>query len=354
MENTKKVTIQDVAKYANVSVGTIDRVIHDRGKVSPDKKQRIEEAIRKLDFNPNFLARTLALGNRYKISTLVPAAPVNDHYWSLPKNGIDKAAGMYKDFGIEINSFFYNLFDEESFVEQANKILETNTKGVILAPLFLHESLIFIEKLKAREIPYIFIDSDIQDQNRLTYIGPDVLLSGYIAAKLLNSVVQGTGDVLIMNIVKGIENAAALKRMETGFRNYFQGIGLNRANILTLSINSSDKEDVYRELTKFYIKNQNIKGVFVTNSKSYLVSGFHLTHELDIRVVGYDLVAGNIEHLKKGVIDYIISQNPVQQGIKSVQTLFDFFIYKNIPRKVQYVPLDIIIRENVDYYVDFQ
>ncbi|HDR52127.1 MAG TPA: LacI family transcriptional regulator, partial [Mariniphaga anaerophila] len=48
MERTKKVTIQDVARYANVSVGTIDRVIHNRGKVSPEKRKKVEDAIEKL------------------------------------------------------------------------------------------------------------------------------------------------------------------------------------------------------------------------------------------------------------------------------------------------------------------
>ena len=63
MQKNKKVTIQDVAHYARVSAGTIDRVLHKRGKVSPEKIRIVEEAITKLNFNPNLLARTLALGN---------------------------------------------------------------------------------------------------------------------------------------------------------------------------------------------------------------------------------------------------------------------------------------------------
>lgn len=353
MDRTKKITIQDVAKYANVSVGTIDRVIHNRGKVSADKKKKIEDAIEKLNFNPNLLARTLALGNRFLICTLLPAFPNPGHYWSIPKSGIDRAETMYSDFGIVTDSYFYSLFNEFSFIEQTNKILELNPNGVILAPLFLQESLVFVKKLKERGIPYVFIDSDIPDQKSLSYIGPDVKQSAYIAARLLNSVVQENDAVLILNMVKGIENAAALKRVESGFRKYYQENGLEEKKILTLTINSTDKNIVFRELTKLYIRNQGISGVFVTNSKAYLVSDFHLTHELDIRVVGYDLVEENIRHLKSGGIDYIISQSPLQQGIKAFQTLFELFIYKNEPRKVQYVPLDIIIRENVDFYIDF-
>jgi LacI family transcriptional regulator len=353
MDKIKKITIQDIAKYANVSVGTVDRVIHKRGKVSAEKERRIEDAIEKLNFNPNLLARTLALGMRFRVCTLLPTSPNPGHYWALPKNGIERTGVMYKDFGIVVESYSYNLFDEASFIKSANLILESNPRGVILAPRFLNESLNFVEKLNEKEIPYVFIDTDIPEQKSLTYIGPDVEQSAYIAARLLNSVTQINGDILILNMFKGIENAAALTRMELGFKKYFKEKGLDKKRIQVLTINSTDKDVVFRELTKFYIKNNNVNGVFVTNSKAFLVSEFHLAHDLDIRVVGYDLVAENINQLKLGGIDFIISQSPIQQGLKGLQTLFELFIYKTEPPKTQYVPLDVIIKENVDFHIKF-
>ncbi|MCG6186730.1 substrate-binding domain-containing protein [Maribellus maritimus] len=353
MEKSKKVTIQDVANYANVSVGTIDRVIHNRGKVSPEKKQKIEEAIKKLNFNPNLIARTLALGSRFLVCALIPSAPHSGHYWSIPKDGLEKAENMYRDFGMVVDIFPFHLFDENSFNSQAQKILEQNPDGVIIAPLFVQESLEFVKKLEEKNIPCVFIDSDIPGQKSLTYIGPDVKQSAYIAAKLLNSVVGKENELLILHMVKGYENAAALKRMEAGFIEFFNEKKGDPTRIHKLTINSTNKDVVFRELTKFYIRNQNIKGVFVTNSKAFLVSDFHLTHELDIRVAGYDLVQENINHLKKGGIDYLISQSPQKQGLKAVQSLFELFVYKKEPGKIQNVPLDIIIRENVDFYINF-
>ncbi len=353
MDKTKRITIQDIAKFANVSVGTIDRVIHNRGKVSADKQRKIEDAIEKLNFNPNLLARTLALGKRFLVCSLLPTSPHPGHYWSLPKSGIERGGAMYKDFGIAVESYSYNLFDESSFVEQTEIILKLNPSGVIFAPRFLQESLNFAKKLKEKGIPYVCIDSDIPDQKSLTYIGPDVEQSAYIAARLLNSVVNANDHILILNMFKGIENAATLKRVEFGFKRYFSEKGIDEKRIHILTINSTKKEVVLKELTKFYIKNKSINGVFVTNSKAFLVSEFHQTHDLDIRVVGYDLVKGNIDCLESGGIDFIISQNPVQQGLKGLQTLFELFIYKTEPPKIQHVPLDIIIKENVDFYVDF-
>ena len=59
MSIQKKTTIQDIARHANVSVGTVDRVLHNRGSVMPEKKERVEEAIKQLNYNPNALASNL-------------------------------------------------------------------------------------------------------------------------------------------------------------------------------------------------------------------------------------------------------------------------------------------------------
>lgn len=343
-----------MAQYAQVSAGTVDRVIHNRGRVSSEKKKKVIDAIEKLNFNPNILARTLALGSQFLVCILIPSAPVPGHYWYLPLQGFKTAAAQYKDYGITLEYFFYDLFDEVSFINQAEKILKLTPDGVVFAPLFLQESYFFGEKLKSRNIPYVFIDADLPNGDSLSYVGPEVEQSAYIAGKLLCSTLPYEAEILMVNMVKGFENASALQRMEKGFRAFFSQHAPEREKLIhTLTIHSIEREDVFRELTGYYSKNSGIKGVFVTNSRASFLSEFHREKALNIRLIGFDLVEGNIEHLKNGGIDYIISQSPVQQGKRAVKTLFEFFVYGKTPEKIQHVPLDVIIRENVDFYMQF-
>ncbi len=355
MDRLKKTTIQDIADYTDISIGTIDRVIHNRGKVSRIKKEKIEEAIRVLDFNPNLLARTLVLGKQYVICSLLPEAMTPEHYWSLPKRGVEQGAQNYRDFGIELDSRTYSLFDESSFVENAKAILERNPEGVILAPLFERESTWFIRQLEKRKIPYVFIDARISGHKNLSYIGPDVKASGYIAGKLLDPLLADGDAILIVNMVKGIGNSAHTGTIERGFRDFFKTAeGKPRRKIGAITIPSMDEREVVRELTKYYLRNPGTGGVFVTNSNAHLISKYHTDHELDIRVIGFDLVQGNIAEMKKGTIDFIISQRPIYQGTQAVRSLFDFFVNKKMPTSIQYVPLDIIIKESMDFYIRCQ
>jgi len=279
--------------------------------------------------------------------------PENE-YWDLPKVGAEQAAEGLKDFGFFLEPFYYSLFDEASFIERANEIIELNPDGVILAPLFIKESILFVQKLENANIPYLFIDAEIPNQKNISYIGPDTERSGFVAGKLLNTTLQPNDPILILNIVKGMENSSNLSIIEKGFRDYFSSCHTEAERIInSLIINSTDEVAIFQELTKFYIKNPTNKGVFVTTSKAHVVAEFHQKHELDVRLIGFDLVDENINCLRNGTIDWIISQSPIQQGARAVKVLFDLLIHKAEPKRIQHVPLDIIIGENLDFHLDF-
>ncbi|MRI01158.1 substrate-binding domain-containing protein [Kriegella sp. EG-1] len=354
MDKSRRTTIQDIAKFVNVSIGTVDRVIHNRGNVSPDKKKKILEAIKILNFNPNFLASTLALGKQRHICSLLPHPDSTNSFWQLPKKGVKQTAAEYKDFGITYTAFDYDLKEESSFVEKSLAVLDANPDGVILAPLFRKESELFIKKLEEKQIPYIFIDSFIPDQKDLSYIGPDLKGGGYVAAKLMSSILSPNDDILIVNLIKSVENSN-LNVIEKGFREFFNDSNINsKREIKSITIPSLEERDINVELTKYYLKNPETKGVFVTNSKASLIAKYHVLHELSVKMIGFDLLEDNIKEMKDGNIDYLISQRPFFQGSMAVKALFHYFIYKKIPSKLQLVPLDIIIKETVDYYMDFK
>lgn len=55
------ITITQIAKFAGVSRGTVDRVIHQRGRVAPEVEKRIRDIMDENDYHPNMLGRDLAV-----------------------------------------------------------------------------------------------------------------------------------------------------------------------------------------------------------------------------------------------------------------------------------------------------
>ena len=68
-----KANIRDVAREANVSMSTVSRVINSNYPVKEETRIRVEEAVKKLNFSPNALARSLVCQNTKTIGILVPS-----------------------------------------------------------------------------------------------------------------------------------------------------------------------------------------------------------------------------------------------------------------------------------------
>jgi LacI family transcriptional regulator len=97
--------------------------------------------------------------------------------------------------------------------------------------------------------------------------------------------------------------------------------------------------------------NKNIKGIFVTNSQVYYLGRVLEQFQINgIRVIGHDLIKENIEFLKKGFVDFLICQRPEEQGYRAILTLFDHLVLRKDVNSENYTSIDIITKENLDYY----
>ena len=68
---TEKIRIKDIAERAGVSVGTVDRVIHKRPNVSVDALQKVEKALKEMNYQPNVYASALAYNKSYTFYILI-------------------------------------------------------------------------------------------------------------------------------------------------------------------------------------------------------------------------------------------------------------------------------------------
>lgn len=71
MSEERTITIDDVARLAGVSRATAGRVVGNYGSVSDKAKERVLEAVRQLDYQPNLIARGLRSIHKWKKNTLL-------------------------------------------------------------------------------------------------------------------------------------------------------------------------------------------------------------------------------------------------------------------------------------------
>ncbi len=241
---------------------------------------------------------------------------------------------------------------EEDFQEKANDVLKLKPDGVILAPIFKSESITFCSLLRSRSIPFIFIDGFIEDAEFLAYIGEDIFRSGRVAAQLLDIMTPKNKDILIVTIANNIQNVHHLNTRAEGFLSYFGNHAINNGSRLSINITNPSSESVQNELDKILFTNPEIRSIFMTGSRSYLIADYLEKRGLkSVNLVGYDLLDKNVKYLKSGVTRFLIGQRPEEQSYKGNKKMFEYLSLKKIPDKIEYLPVDVVTSENVDFFL---
>lgn len=348
-KDNRLVGVKEIARRANVSIGTVDRVIHGRKGVSEQTKKQVIAVIKELRYQPNIFARQLASKKQLRLAVLIPEVSAETDYWSAPLLGIRQAAEEVSPYGIAIEYFLFDLNDKASFLRHVSLIDLSLTDGVLLAPVFTRECISLLFELDQRKIPYVFINSDIPGQQNLSYIGPDLYQSGYLSGHLMKYLVGIKDTILIVNVSQQLDDEHHLLRKEEGFRNYFE-VHRPENSLLRLDISKTDFPNLSTALEEV-LQASEVSAIYVTNSRVSLVAR-HLVQSgrTNTLLIGFDYTADNLYLLKQGVIDFLICQQPREQGYKGIITLYQYLVHSMAAEKVSFMPIEIITRENCDAY----
>ncbi len=343
----KIVTIKEIAARAGVSIGTVDRVIHNRGRVLGTTGERVRRILKELNYRPNIFAKNLKLSRTFTFGVLMPKPIQDSMYWAMPIKGMVRAQSELSAQKIQVKHFYYDKYSEASFFRSSRELLAAKLDGLLIAPVLSKVVHSFIRDVPAG-VPYVFFDSFIPDADYVSYIGQDAFQSGVLSARLMEMVMKEKGAIAIVRVLP--EDYHIDDRVK-GFLVHC----LKNPGIRTIVYDTDgNKNPVTRQKTfqKILVENPDLKGIFVTNAITHQIARYVKAHapEKGVHVIGYDLIEENIRYLKEGWIDFLISQQSERQGYEGIYTLYRHVVLKEAVEKNVMMPLDIVTAENIDYY----
>ena len=339
-------TVSELADLAGVSPGTIDRVLHHRWRVSPETRQKVEEIIARCQFTPNPIARRLKRGRPYCFCALLPLRHQDGGYWGQVLEGIRSGADELAPLGIETKIIEYDRYNIESFTNATESVLAEQPEGVILAPIMPEKTKPFIEDLRDKHIPFVYLDADIPNTQPLCTVGPDSFKGGILAGRLMDLFIGG--NPICRNKTLAVLDAHGedyhLTRRRDGFLHYAKKHGFR---VLAMEYTADQGMDLTKsEVARFLREAPPLAGVFITNCMTYRVAESVPTPPPFV-IIGYDLIQENRLMLGEGRIDAIICQHPETQSREALQTLYRRVVLEQtIPPLIE-IPLDVYIRENI-------
>ncbi len=351
----KQAKIKDIAKMAGVSAGTVDRILHNRGKVSQSSRQAVEKVLAEVGYRYNIHTSAVALKKGYNIVISMPTASPGE-YWGSIQEGIEHALREYSDISINCRYAFYNQFDVYSCRTAFDSITADSPDAVIIGPTFTDETIGLCRRLEERKIPFVFIDSAIEGTSTIATFTTDQYACGFLLGRLLHSITPEDSEFAIFrNTRVGNRSSNNSVERKKGFIGYFKSIGM-KDRIYETSFSVLDPEDNAKNILEFMKSHPSIKGVAALNSRGYIIADILNDNERSehVRMVSFDMTTNNVRCIRNGSIDALLCQRPALQGFLSVKTVIRYLLYKKTDMPLHtLMPIDIIMKQNLDFYNEF-
>lgn len=350
-----QVTINDVARVAGVSKGTVDRVLHNRPEVSRKTYEKVMKVIEDLGFTPNINASLLSLSKPRLILCIIPEFSSGE-VWELWANGIEASRENASRYGVAIKTLNFDQYDTASFDRVAQEALSLNPSGVIVAPMFSIGALRLAKSLAERGIPYSYIDSKPDDDAYLAFYGMPMYQSGYLAGRLLTlrreKDINEIVNVRILRDRRNLSDPTMMRRK--GFGDYILE-HLPQCNVSEVYIDPRDSGDIRRKLDEAILPRLRKGPVYVVmfNSRVHLVASYLEESALDgVSVVGFDSLEKNLVSLRHGSVETVIAQHCDTQMLRAISDMTDMLVFSRKPsHRDHYTQMDILNSLNCEYYL---
>jgi LacI family transcriptional regulator len=208
------ITSTQLAALCGVSRATVDRVLNNRGRVSPLTRNMVLNAAKKYDYRPDYIGKSLSKGKTYCIGIAVPN--LKNQFFSLV---LDQAANTARARGY---AALVSLYEDDPECEYTSiqNLLDRKVDGLVIFPTGDIEKTAGL--LKTSSIPSVTILNSIDG---FTCIAPDYMAAMYDAA--LYVIGRGYTNLMFLcpplNRTDGANTDALLKR-KMGFLNAIESV----------------------------------------------------------------------------------------------------------------------------------
>jgi DNA-binding LacI/PurR family transcriptional regulator len=337
----KATSIKDIANQAGVAISTVSNVINKTRFVSAQTEQKVLDAVEKLDYRPNIIARGLRTKNIRTIGVIVP--DISSSFFSQVIYGIEEMARK-RNYTMILGCTGFDFKEE---IRITNKLIDSFISGLIFFSGF--DNYEFIKKIYDKNIPLVILDKDLGDVDI-----PTVVIDN------LSAIETGI-DYLYKYNHRKIAYVSFTKDKQTTVRQRYEGYlkGLKKHNIefdpdlvlMSEEMRLHETELSY-EIVREFLKKGKIPTAFLTVADVFAYGVLRALKDEgykvpdDISVMGFDNIL--FSQFTNPLLTTIRQPKRLMGNI-AMNLLLDIIENKEIKEKKIIVPTEIIERESVSY-----
>lgn len=315
-------TIKDVARLSGVSIGTVDRVLHERGKVSEKNRLAVQRAIDSLGYRPSRIARALVnRKNEFKIGACVPR--FERDFFDQSMQGVERARHRLAPFGVELSVEITPAYDAQGQRAGLERLLAQKVSALVLVPLEGAASR--LDSLIPPEVPYATVTEDAPGSRRLFHVGPDDAALGRLSGRLA-TLFMGPRMRCVILVAPDRRFCGTRSRME-GFEEFLAHSAPDAEILEQIDVPSTDEQTAYRgmyEAARDALRRYpELDAIYVTNGLTAWAAAAVRDggKQGRVRVFGYEKTGETEALLREGIIGASICLNSAQQWYTAVRMM---------------------------------
>lgn len=344
---SRTVGIKQIAAAAGISIGTVDRALHNRPGVNPKTRSRVLKIAEKLGYRPNLAARSLKLNRRLRIAVHLPRQIAS--FFDPLRDGVrEAAAGMH---GVTVDLVFRTYPHlGEGDIRLLEEDLERNYDGLVMTPGNPARAEPLIRRFTERGTAVVCVASDAPRAVRLASVAVDAAISGSIAAELLGAVLQSEGSVAtITGDLNTLDHGEKLR----GFAAALATMAPHLTLIPAIETHDSP-EEAYSATLALLKRRPRPIGIYINTANSLPV-----LRAIDengmwgrVKVVTTDLFSELVPLIESAHILATLYQRPFTQGKLAFETLCRYLVEGIQPEPITRVAPHIILRSNLPLFLE--
>lgn len=333
------VTIKQIAELANVSRGTVDKVLNHRPGVKAETKTKVLKIAKELDYKPNFLGKAL-VQSKVPIKLGIILTPDYNPFIQEMLKGVNQARNEYQAFGTEVTIKMPISLEPAEQISILNELENDEVTGIAVFPINDDSVRNKINQLVAKGITIITFNSKLEGTNDLCFIGQNHKKGGRTAAGLMCKLLPNGGEI---GVIISSYNLSCHKDRLQGFKDKIAE-SKTPIQIVEIEENQDKKDEAFKLTLQYFNQHPNLNGIYITGGG---VSGVGTALEMNDKtkepfLICHDLVPDTLTLLHNGIVDFALGQNPEYQGYQLVKILFDYLIKKQKPSS-NYIEIPITI-----------
>lgn len=342
---SRTVTMKDISERAGVSIGTVDRALHNRGRISEETKRHVLKIADELKYQRNNFARALSVHNRVNILAIYPMEP--KHYTDNFSRGFQSTLDKLSDYGLRLNVLRPKTLEPLDFLESVKNLDISEYDGILINAGGALVNPFINEAVRQNKLVATF-NSDTPTSKRQFFCGEDHWAAGALSAELIAKMLRGKGTIKLFS---GSFSVYALQERTKGFTDTIDYEYPDIEIIANIS-HEDDKENCMERAEKFLFEGAMPDAIFCNNAigaypicsilEKYKVNPYPI-------VVGYDDDQALEVMLRKGICTALMYQNPKRQASTALEYMFHcLYNHQPIPtiEKCLIVP-SIVMAKNI-------